>query len=101
MRMIRSFIFGGLAMLAAVMFLSAPAQAVDYEPGVSVYSLEFPDFAFSYVDVQAIEAVKHEDVPKLSANAHAITYASQNQPHTSWRFAVDAYSRINPHILVG
>lgn len=101
MRMIRSFFFGGLAMIAAVMFLSVPARAIDYEPGLSAYSLDWPDAAFSYV--HAVDAVPaaHEGVPKPAANSHAIIYASQNRPLTSWRFACDAYSHIDPHIAIG
>lgn len=101
MRMIRSFFFGGLAMLAAVMFLSASARAIDYEPGLSAYSLDWPDAAFNYVEASSVMIPAHEDVPKPSANSHAIAYVGQNQPHTSWRFVIDTYSRIDPHILVG
>ncbi len=99
MRMIRSFFFGGLAMLAAVMFLSAPASASDYDPGVYASPFELyvvdavPDLAPAAVIAEA------ERLPAPSMDRHAIAYASQNQPHTSWRFAVDAYSRIDPHIL--
>lgn len=99
MRMIRSFFFGGLAMLAAVMFLSAPASASDYGLGASASPFELyvvdavPDLAPAAVIAEA------ERLPAPSMNRHAIVYASQNQPHTSWRFAVDAYSRIDPHIL--
>lgn len=98
MRMMRSFFFGGLALLAAVMFLSAPARAVDYEPGVSAYSLDRPEIALNYDVAPSAILAKREDVPKPSMNAHAVAYASQNQPFTSWRYAVDAYSRIDPHI---
>lgn len=101
MRMIRSFVFGGLAMLAAVMFLSAPARAIDYEPGLSAYSLDWPDAAYSYVDAADVALAAREDVPKPGADSHAVAYASQNPPMTSWRFAIDAYSRIDPHIRAG
>ncbi len=101
MRMIRSFFLGGLAMLAAVMFLSAPARAIDYEPGLSPYLLDWPDIAVSFTEVPEVTLAVREDVQGPTANSHAVAYASQNQPRTSWRFAVDAYSRIDPHILVG
>lgn len=99
MRMIRSFFFGGFAMLAAVMFLSAPASALNYGLGAYASPVELyvvdavPDLAPTAVIAEA------ERLPAPSMNRDAIAYASQNQPHTSWRFAVDAYSRIDPHIL--
>ncbi|MBN7758965.1 hypothetical protein JYP46_19230 [Nitratireductor aquimarinus] len=99
MRMIRSFFFGGFAMLAAVMFLSAPASASGYDPGV--YASPFELYVVGTVPDPAPAAViaEAERLPAPSMNRDAIAYASQNQPHTSWRFAVDAYSRIDPHIL--
>ncbi|UPT53455.1 hypothetical protein [Synechococcus phage Ssp-JY39] len=93
MRMIRRFFFGGLAMLAAVMFLTAPSRAIDFEPTLSGYSLDWPDA------VDVVVAV-HKYVPKPAMNGHAVAYASQNHPMTSSRFAVDAYSRIDPHIVI-
>lgn len=98
MRMIRSFFFGGLAMLAAVVFLSAPARAIDYEPGLSACSLDCPDIAVSFTEVPEVTLAAREDVLKPIANSHAVTYVSQNQPRSSWRFAIEAYSRIDPHI---
>ena len=100
MRMIRSFFFGGLAMLAAVMSLSAPARALDYESDLSAYSLDWPDAAFSYVDAADAVLAECDAVPNPSVNSHALAYVGQNQPLTSWRFAVDAYSRIDPHIVL-
>lgn len=101
MRMIRSFFFGGLAMLAAVMFLSAPASASGYDPGA--YAPPIVLYAFEAVHEHAPAAIiaEAERLPAPSMNSDSIAYASQNQPHTSWRFAVDAYSRIDPHILAG
>lgn len=101
MRMIRSFFFGGLAMLAAVMFLSAPASASDYDPGV--YASPFELYVVNAVPDLAPAAMiaEAERLPAPSMNRHAIAYTSQNQPHTSWRFTVAAYSRIDPHILFG
>lgn len=98
MRTIRSFFFGSFAMLAAVMFMCAPAQAFDYEPSLYSVSLEWPDIAPLDVVASAVNYVRIEDVPKPDANAHAATFTKQNQPLTSWRFAVAAYSRIDPHI---
>jgi len=102
MRLIRSFFFGGLAMLAAVMCLSMPASAFDGDPGIYAMPLHLhvvgviPDATPKAI---VVEAERMPTAP--SENAHAVAYASQNQPLTSWRFAVDAYSRINPHITIG
>lgn len=95
---LRSLFFGGLAMLAAAMFMHAPARAIDYEPpGVSI-SIEWPEFALLDMASAEVALVRIDDVPKPNADARVVTFASQNQPLTAWRFAVDAYSRIDPHI---
>lgn len=100
MRHIRSFFFGGLAMLAAALFITVPASALDYEPGLASYSTELPNVALVYVDDTAY-MLAEAAVPKPGGDAHSLIYASQNQLHTGWRFAVDAYSRIDPHIRAG
>lgn len=94
---LRSLFFGGIAMLAAAMFMHAPARAIDYEPGLTVYSLEWPDFA-PIVEFTAVDEMRLTAVPQAHADAHAGIYTSQNQPLTTWRSAVEAYSLIDPHI---
>lgn len=94
---LRSLFFGGLAMLAAAMFMHAPARAIDYEPGLTDYSLEWPDFA-PIVETTAVDEMRLTALPQAHADAHAVTFSSQNQPLTAWRFAIDAYSLIDPHI---
>lgn len=98
MRYMRSFFFGSLAILATAMFMSAPATALDYEPALSSYSFEMPDVALVYLDTGSVVLASREDVPKPDANSHAFAYAVQSQPCSDWRFAVDTYSRIDPHI---
>lgn len=100
MRLIRSFFFGGLAMLAAVMCLSMPANAFDRDTGVYAAPLDLQLVGMASEAAPAAIVAKAERMPMPSTNSHAVAYASQNQPFTSWRFAVDAYSRIDPHILV-
>jgi hypothetical protein len=99
-RTFRSFFFGGLAMLAAAIFLSVPASAMEREYGLNAP----PTAAYVYVlpDVAPIDAIlvaerRHE---LRSRDAHAVDYAVANQPLTAWRFNAEAYSRIDPHIAV-
>lgn len=88
MRLIRSLFFGGLAMLAAAMFISMPARAVDHDPRLWASSLKSIDAFYSApaFDATVPEAV---EVPKRR-DAHHAVYIRQNQPTTAWRFAVDA-----------
>lgn len=99
--MIRSFIFVGLTMLAAAFFLHAPAMA-DIERSLDISTaLEAPDILIMPEVAGRFTAVaaSPEAVPKAGFDAHAVIYGGQNQPLSSWRLAVDAYSRIDPHIL--
>lgn len=98
MRLIRSF-FGGLALLAAAMFIGVPARAVDYDPGLHAPPMETLTAYFQApsVDVIAPEVLDDRSRP----DAHRAVYIRQNQPTTDWRFAVDVYSRIDPHIRLG
>lgn len=98
MKMIRSFIFGGFAMLAAVLCMSAPAAAVSYEPPgytVEVYSFDFVALDVFKVDVNQLVV---SDLPDRSSNSHAVAYKVQNQPNSLFRQNVEAYSHIDPHI---
>lgn len=36
-----------------------------------------------------------------SRDTHRAVYIRQNQPTSTWRFAADAYSRIDSHIRLG
>ncbi|MCO6389349.1 hypothetical protein [Aliihoeflea sp. 40Bstr573] len=97
---LRSIFFGGLAMLAAAMFMHAPARAIDNEPAHSV-SFEWPDFAPLDARALVVADMRSTEVANLSSNSHAVAFAIQNQPLTAWRFAVDANLRIDPHIRAG
>ncbi|AMS43419.1 hypothetical protein [Aminobacter aminovorans] len=99
-RTFRSFFFGGLAMLAAAMFLSMPASALEREAGL--YSASPAVYVYVLPDVAPIDAIlvaerRHE---LRNRDAHAVAYTVANQPLTQWRIAVDSYSRIDPHIAV-
>lgn len=98
MKMIRSIFFGGFAMLAAALCMSAPAVATDYSP--AVYTLSLNDFDYDVPAVFKVEAtvISINTVPDRSTNSHAIQYASYNQPRSKHRNAVDAYFCIDPHI---
>ncbi|MBB4649583.1 hypothetical protein GGQ99_001305 [Aminobacter niigataensis] len=97
-RTFRSLFFGGLAMLAAAIFLSMPASALEREyglntPTAAAYVYVLPDVA--PVDAILVAERQHE---MRSRDAHAVAYAVANQPLTTWRIAVDSYSHIDPHI---
>lgn len=55
MRLMRSLFFGGLAMLAAALCMSAPATAADYSP--AVYTLHIGDFDYEVPVVMKVEAI--------------------------------------------
>lgn len=102
MRLIRSFFFGSLAMLAAVVFISMPASALDREVGfysAGADPFEYPVIVSAKPD--AIVVDEFQAIERSRADAHRAVYIRQNQPTSTWRFAADAYSRIDPHILVG
>ncbi len=98
MKMIRSFIFGGLAMLAAAICMSAPATAVEYSP--PDYMLEVTSFEFVVPDAIKTDAVQLAVLtqPERSTSSHGVEYIIQNQPHSAFRQLVDAYQHIDPHI---
>jgi hypothetical protein len=100
-RTFRSLFFGGLAMLAAALIYSMPASALDRDVGL--YSVSPDAYVYVLPDVTPVDAIlgaerRHET---RSRDAHAVTYAVANQPLTAWRFNVDSYSRIDPHIRLG
>lgn len=96
--MIRSIFFGGFAMLAAALCMSAPAVATDYSP--AVFTLSLSDFDYDVPAVFKVEAVvvRINSIAGRSTNSHAVQYTSYNQPGSKHRNAVDAYFRIDPHI---
>jgi hypothetical protein len=100
MRLIRSFFFGGFAMLAAVMCLSMPARAFELQPGICTVALDLHAAAMMSEVAPAAIITDAQRTPMPSENSHAVAYRSQNQPFTSWRFAVDAYTRIDPDITI-
>lgn len=100
MRMIRSF-FGGLAVLAAVMFLGSPSIAMERQPG---FYGEAHDIALDTKAVKVSPAPHVAVLPEArsmvkGADAHRAVYIRQAQPMTAWRFAVTAYRHIDPHIV--
>lgn len=100
MRIMRSMIFGCLAMLAAAFCMSAPAAALDFSPAVySVHSVNYDYDVPAVFNFEAI-VVNINALPARSTNSHAVQYTSNNQPGSKYRNAVDAYFRINPHIRV-
>ncbi|WP_018428229.1 hypothetical protein [Hoeflea sp. 108] len=100
-RTFRSLFFGGLAMLAAAILFSMPASAVDRDVGL--YSVSPDTYVYVLPEVVSVDAilVAERQHDMRSRDAHAVTYAVANQPLTAWRFNIDAYSRIDPHIRLG
>lgn len=97
MRYIRSFFFGGLAMLAAAIFMYSPAVAMERSSGVYADSY-VPDTSISYVAVAPVVIPDRIESPKRSDACNAV-YIRANQPLTTWRVAADqAYAHIDPHI---
>jgi hypothetical protein len=99
-RTFRSLFFGGLAMLAAAIFYTMPASALDRD--VSLYSASPAAYVHVLPDASPVDAIlvaerRHE---MRSRDAHAVAYAVANQPLTTWRTAVDSYTHIDPHIAV-
>ncbi len=98
MRLIRSF-FGGLAMLAAAIVISMPATAMDRDPGLYAPPMETMT---AFYQAPALDMIAPEVLDDRSRHdAHRAIYIRQNQPVSTWRVAVDAYSRIDPHIRLG
>jgi len=99
MKLFRSLFFGCAAMLAAVLCMSAPASAVDYSPGVfQIHSVSY-DYVVSDVFKAVAVLPAQVELPDRSHNAHAVTFNSYNQPLSTWRRSIDAYSHIDPHIM--
>ena len=102
MRMLRSLFFGGLAALVAVMFMSEPSRALDYQPSAMSAAYDgHADCVLAVAEVARLTIVQVEPLPAPSVNAHAVRYTIQNQPRSPWRFAAKAYARIDPHIPIG
>ena len=95
--------FLSLASLAfmAVGLLAGPSFATDRggtefmtsQPAVYVFVADF----YRTVDAVVLQAVL--DVVSPGVTAHDLAYTVQNQPNSTWRFAAETYSRIDPHIL--
>ncbi|MGU3399242.1 hypothetical protein ACLBWS_05785 [Brucellaceae bacterium D45D] len=98
MKMIRSLFFGCAAMLAAVLCMSAPASAVDYSPGVFQIHSVSHDYVVPDIFKTVATIPAKLDLPERSTNSHAVIYVCQNQPHSTFRRALEAYSHIDPHI---
>ena len=100
MKLMRSMLFGCIAMLAAAFCLSTPAAALDVSPAVYAVKLTISDY--DVPDVFTVDVVKASitSLPDRSANSHAVEYNIQNQPHSAFRLAVDAHNHIDPHIVV-
>jgi hypothetical protein len=97
MMTIRSFFFGGLAMLAAAIFMYSPALAMERGPGLYAAS-HVPDTPVYDLAVAPVVIPDRIESPKRS-DAHNAVYIRANQPLTTWRVATDqGYAHIDPHI---
>lgn len=97
MRLIRSFFFGGLAMLAAAIFMYSPAVATERSSGLYAASY-LPDTSICYVAAAPVVIPGRIESPRRS-DAHNAVYIRANQPLTAWRVAADQrYFLIDPHI---
>jgi len=98
-RTFRSLFFGGLAMLAAAFFAIAPASAAA-DRDIGIYNLTFEPPGYGAPDLMKVAAVnpEREAVPKPGDAPFDLAYTRSNQPLTTWRFAADSYSHIDPHI---
>ena len=85
-------------MLAAAALFAAPSHPA-FET-VAAYRAPPIDFGQFIVAEPAKAILAEAEVPtRSSADAHAVDYTITNQPGSAWRFAADAYSHIDPHIL--
>ena len=85
-------------MLAAAAVFSAPSHST-FET-VAAYHAPPVDAGVFVIDEPSEAIVAEAEVLSRSlADAHALEYAIANQPGSTWRFAADAYSHIDPHIM--
>ncbi|MDM7852357.1 hypothetical protein [Pseudochrobactrum kiredjianiae] len=100
MKIMRSMLFGCIAMLAAAFCLSTPASALDVSPAVYAVKLTIADYDVPDVFKVDVITVSINSLPDRSTNSHAVEYNIQNQPNSAFRLAVDAHQHIDPHIAV-
>lgn len=98
----RTLIYVGIAALAlvAIVALSNSGHA-DYGE-VSLVESELAPFDFIVATSTAPDFVQcvAPPVPRAQDDWHAVAYAVHSQPGTKWRFSVDAYRLIDPHIAL-
>ena len=100
MKLMRSMLFGCIAMLAAPFCLSTPAAALDVSPAVYAVKLTIADYDVTDVFKANPITVGITSLPDRSTNSHAVEYNIQNQPNSAFRLAVDAHKHIDPHIAL-
>ncbi|MDR2309761.1 MAG: hypothetical protein LBE54_02110 [Brucellaceae bacterium] len=98
MKIMRSMLFGCIAMLAAAFCLSTPASALDVSPAVYAVKLTIADYDVPDVFKADVITVGINSLPERSTNTHAVEYNIQNQPHSAFRLTLDTYKHIDPHI---
>lgn len=99
MKLIRSLVFGCIAVLASSFFASGHAVANDFDP--AIYAGPSIEFALQVPDVFTLPtAIPGEvDLAESTRDAHAGIYVAQNQPLSTFRLSVDAWVHIDPHII--
>ena len=85
-------------MLAAALCLSTPATALDVSSAVYAVKLTVSDYYAPDVFKLDASPLKISALSDRSTNDHTVEYNIQNQPHSAFRFAVDAHKHIDPHI---
>ncbi|MBS9720178.1 hypothetical protein JYU29_05690 [Tianweitania sp. BSSL-BM11] len=88
-----------LACCLAVMAMTFAAPAApSYEIATAYQSMHPPfDGVFIVAEAAPLALADVEALTRSHADAHAVDYTIANQPGSAWRFAADAYVRIEPH----
>jgi len=85
-----------LMLVAAAMFAGPSHPAFETAAAYHAPPIDLGDFVIAE-PTKAIVADQRL-VLRSSSDAHAVDYTIANQPGSTWRFAADAYSHIDPHI---
>lgn len=85
-------------MLATAAMFAAPSHSAFQT--VAAYHAPPIDLG-QFVVAEPAKAIifEAEVLTRSRADTHAVDYSIANQPGSTWRFAADGYSHIDPHIL--
>jgi hypothetical protein len=85
-------------MLAAAALFAAPSHPA-FETVAAYHAPPIDLGQFIVAEPAKAILAEAEVLTRSRADAHAVEYSIANQPGSTWRFAADSYSHIDPHIL--